>query len=563
MKTRREFLVLGTAACLGCTSPIVRQQSPETEPAIEADVTLVSNYTQPFGLNPIKLEAISLVTGLQGTGEDPAPSPQRAALLEEMQRRSVKHPDQVLASTDTAMVMVRGYLRPGIQKGDKFDVEVRIPPRSETTSLRGGWLLETRLTELAVLAGTTRKGHLMGLAQGPVLVDPSIEKDSDQALQTRGRVLGGGMATKSRSLGLVLNDEHKSVRVSQQVGSAINRRFYSHIRGLKQGVANPKTDEFIELSVHPRYKDNVGRYMRVIRSIAFRETSGGLQARLQLLERQLLDPVTSATAALRLEAVGKEGIPVLLKGIESQDAEARFYAAEALAYLDQTEAAVPLAQIALNEPAYRVYALGALSAMRDVMAHDELRKLLDVPSAETRYGAFRALWEMNPTDPLIRGTELQGQFSYHVLDTQGPPMIHVTRSTRPEIVMFGLEQVFEPPMILEAGKHILVNAQPGGPVIVSRFAVGEPDQKRQVSRKVHDVIHAIIELGGTYPDVVQVLQQAKEKNALPSRFKVDALPKPGRLMDRDEEPAEERATTREEAPSGFPAMLNPWRKNGG
>ena len=47
------------------------------------------------------------------------------------------------------------------------------------------------------------------------------------------------------------------------------------------------------------------------------------------------------------------------------------------------------------------------------------------------------------------------------------------------------------------------------------------------------MIRAIVELGGTYPDVVQALQQAKADGALVSRFEVDALPQPGRQYDRD------------------------------
>ena len=110
----------------------------------------------------------------------------------------------------------------------------------------------------------------------------------------------------------------------------------------------------------------------------------------------------------------------------------RFYAAEALAYLDESEAAVPLARAAREEPAFRAYALAALSTIDDMAAHDELVNLLEVPSCETRYGAFRALWAMNSNDPIIRGENLGGQFSYHVLNTSGPPMIHVTRSFRPK-----------------------------------------------------------------------------------------------------------------------------------
>ena len=46
------------------------------------------------------------------------------------------------------------------------------------------------------------------------------------------------------------------------------------------------------------------------------------------------------------------------------------------------------------------------------------------------------------------------------------------------------------------------------------------------------MVRAIVELGGTYPDVVQALQQAAQDGALASRFRVDALPQPGRQYDR-------------------------------
>src|SRR5690606_32693897 len=131
MNTRRDFLLLSLSACLGCTGPVIRPQSPESEQTPEPDVVPVGARARPHGTNFIKLECISLVTGLSGTGEDPAPSVQRAAVIDEMQRRSIKHADRILASPDTALVLVRGFLKPGIQKGDKFDVEVRVPSRSE------------------------------------------------------------------------------------------------------------------------------------------------------------------------------------------------------------------------------------------------------------------------------------------------------------------------------------------------------------------------------------------------------------------------------------------------
>ena len=94
--------------------------------------------------------------------------------------------------------------------------------------------------------------------------------------------------------------------------------------------------------------------------------------------------------------------------------------------LDQSEAAEPLAEAAREQPAFRVFALTALSAMNDYAAYEQLCALLNAPSAETRYGAFRALWAMNPTDRRVRGETLGEEFSYHVLTTTATPMIFPT-----------------------------------------------------------------------------------------------------------------------------------------
>lgn len=558
MRPCRPWLVCSLIALCGCAAPLLRSQSPgEFADALESNTKLVGEVARPYGHEYVQVESVALITGLDNTGEDPAPSPQRSALLHELQTIGVQNPNQLLASPTTALVLVRGFLPPGIQKGDKFDLEVQVPSRSETTSLRGGWLMETRLTELAVLGGQIHEGHPWGHGEGAVLVDPAADGEKDRALLVRGRVLGGGTATKVRDLGLFIAPEDKSIRMSAQIGQAINRRFHTFTRGIKQGVANPRSEERIDLKIHPRYKDNLARYIRVVRAIPLKESAVEQTLRLALLERQLLDPITASTAALRLEAIGNEAVGTLTKGIGSSDVEVRFYAAEALAYLDEPAASAPLAVAAREEPAFRAYALAALSAIDDMSAHDELLRLLEVSSSETRYGAFRALWAMNPHDPLLRGENLNGQFSYHVLATAGPSMIHVTRSYRPEIVMFSDDQRLQAPFVLEAGKSILVKAA-GDKVTVSKFMVGQPDQKRVVSTKVDEVIRAVVELGGTYPDVVQALQQAKSCHALEGRFEVDALPDGDRAYRHKEDLVDgenERPTQQYEVASPLPDLF--------
>lgn len=527
---RREFLWFSGAILLaGCTSPAVRSQSPEDLQlaSIEKQVRLIETVAVPYGMTYVKGEAPALVVGLMNTGADPPPSASRAELLADMQARDVAHPNQLLASPASSLVMVRCFIPPAAKKGDPLDIEVRVPAQCDTTSLYGGWLMETRMKERAMLGGQIHDGNVLALGQGALLVDPQGGADDKVAL-LRARVLGGGRVLKDRTLGLSIKPDEKSVYVSKQIGDALNRRFYAFSHGTQQGVATPKTDEFVELTLHPHYRYNIPRYMCVVRSVPLHESPDEQIGRLKLLEKQLLDPVTAATAAVRLEAIGKLGIPVLHAGLKSTDTEVRFYSAEALAYLDEAPAAKPLAEIARSEPAFRAHALTALSALGDVEASDELRGLLDASSAETRYGAFRALWAMNPHDSLVKGDPMSGRFNFISLIVGGPPMVHITRSFRPEVVIFGPIEDLKLPLSIEAGKSIVINGRQAGEVTVSRFAVGEADQKRVVPNKLDDVIRAIVELDGTYPDVVQFLQQAKTSGAMTCRLEVDALPNPSR-----------------------------------
>jgi flagellar basal body P-ring protein FlgI len=549
MRRRQLFLLLFSVAIVsvsGCSwwnGLLLRPESPELADTDDTPPRWIGDIAVPFGAHPVRVDAVGLVTGLHGTGSDPGPSPQRSLLLEEMQKRGVDKPNAVLGSGKVSLVGVQGWLRPGAQKGDRFDIEIHVPPQSETTSLRGGYLLETRLQEFTYgeMDKRIHQGRPLALAKGPVLIAPTADSQKDRVLLCRGRILGGGVVLKSRTLGLALVSKYKDLKMgvatSSRIAAAINKRFHSYESGCQIGVAKAKTDQYVELTVHARYKDNIGRYFKVVRSIAIAEKDQERMDRITALQEKLLNPQNVEEselqeAALDLEAIGVDGAAPLIKALASTDVRARFYAAEALAYLDRREAAEPLGQIARDEPAFRVFALAALSTLQDFNAKEQLHALLSSPSAETRYGAFRALWAMNENDPFTKGEFLGKAFHLHAFDVGGPPMVHITRSRLPEIVLFGSDQRFATPLAVNAGNEIMVTSlESGDEISVSKFSVQDGDEKRTVSTRIVDVIRAIAELGGSYPDVVQTLQEAKVSGALPSRLEIDALPSAFRPYD--------------------------------
>lgn len=356
-----------------------------------------------------------------------------------------------------------------------------------------------------------------------MLVDPVAGSALDSKRKVRAVVPGGAVSLKSRALGLVLKPEHRSVAVSKRLGDAINRRFHAVIRGSKRGVANPKTDRFIELEIPPEYEHHLDRYVRVVRCLAVNEPTGGRLQRLETLSRQLADPVTAPAAALRLEAIGRDAIPTLQKGLESDDEEVRFHAAEALAYLGESAVAPHLAEAAARLRSARPAALAALEVLDDANGIEALESLLSSASAETRYGAFRTLWKMDRTMPLIRGERLADSFHVHVLDVTGPALIHATRQVRPEIVLFGTEHPIGDGLRAEAG-HRLVVVTENGTARISCFTPGAKDRSLECPAKVDAVIRSIAEIGGTYPDAIQFLQQAHSMKALASRLEFDRMP---------------------------------------
>jgi flagellar basal body P-ring protein FlgI len=525
-RCRVAVILAAGVAVAGCAGSAIRSQSPEIEALakLEAGTRLVGDYCMAWGLGAKRIERAALVTGLASTGSDPPPGPQRSTLVADMQSRGVIEPNRLLASPATALVWVHGFLPPGVRKGERFDVVIEVPPNHDTTSLAGGWLMETRLAEMAIVDNTIRDGHELGVAVGPVLVDPVAEGTRDSKSKLRARVPGGGVSLTDREIGLAISPEHRSFAMSKRLGDWINRRFHAVIRGAKRGVASPKTDRYIALEVPDVYRHNLSRYLRVVQAVAVIEPPEGRHARLQLLTRQMADPVTAPAAALRLEAIGKEAIPTLRDALDSGDPEIRFAAAEALAYLGESVAAPRLAEAAGSLRSARPAALAALSVIDDARGIDALQSLLASRSAETRYGAFRALWKMDRNLPLVRGERLGDACSLHVLDVAGPPLIHVTRSERPEIVFFGTSHPVDDGLRAEAGPSIVVVVE-GTKARVSRFAAGEADRATEVAAAADEIVRAVIEVGGTYPDAVQFLQQASSARALRSRLAFDAVPR--------------------------------------
>ncbi|MEX0791791.1 MAG: flagellar basal body P-ring protein FlgI [Pirellulaceae bacterium] len=517
------------AALPGCISPWFGSKDVE-EPADYNwdEVHVVGDLAIPLGLNSAKVQGVSMVTELRGTGSDPNPSPVRDMLLQEMRIRQVENPQRQLASPHTSLVVLETVIPPGARKGDRVDVSVDVTSDSDTTSLEHGYCLEGRMTEKAMLGGRIREGKKIARASGPIVLESVIEGTKNSVTQKRGVILGGAELLEERPLALGLVEGRASVAASARIGGAINKRFFMYVRGSKEGVATPKNDKIVALKVHPKYHGNIPRYVNVIRNVPLSQATTYRVKRLGELQLELLNEETTQLAAMKLEAMGDESLPVLKKGLESQSELVRFCSAEALAYLDQHASIEPLREAAANSNAFRYRAILALGSMDELEAFDALETLLHAEGAETRYGAFDALKNKASHLPSIRGVKLANDIQLHHVRSETNPMIHVRMVDRPEIVLFGNDTRLRGPVTYLGANGLTIRSVDNRKVRITRFVSRGDDQFAECESDVKEVIRTLVDLGAEYGEVIRTLFALREEEYILARVEVNAMPRSDR-----------------------------------
>lgn len=554
---RRTVLALGTSAAavalLGAKDG--KSLLGKKEQPLKVDETIGDlAYVRSVGEQVV--EGVGLVIGLEGTGSEPEKSQYREKLLAEMRAARVEYPERVLASRDRSLVLVRAKIPVGITKDDLFDATIELTAGSSTLSLAGGQLLLTKLSQVGYIDGIAREGQSLAYAGGPIVTGTSAEPDNLKV----GRVLGGARVKKDQPYLMVLKENRKSVRTSALVQSVIGARFFQ-LDGIEQkGMAEAKNDEYLELRVPKTYHQNQSRYFQVAYLLHVVDTPELRAKRMERWAAELLDPATAGMTALRLEGVGRNSIETLKKGLTSSDPSVRFFAAEALAYLNDASGVDVLADAVMNRSDYRAFALAALSATDQAASLARLRQLLSVPDVEIRYGAFNALRTADENDVFLGKTRViedqpvelpddeedamalqiatararakrpKDPFTLYVVDSDGPPMIHVSNSRRSEIVIFGRQQKLLPPLVLGDPGSVLVNAGINDQEAqISRLPgtdLDAPTMKTSSPLEVSTIIQNAANLGATYPQILALLRMAEKQKNLEGALAMDALPQP-------------------------------------
>src|SRR5262249_46985474 len=153
-----------------------------------------------------------------------------------------------------------------------------------------------------------------------------------------------------------------------------------------------------------------------------------------------------------------------------------------------------------QQPLLRSFSLTALASLDEAISHVKLRDLLASPSAETRYGAFRALRALDEHDPAVQGELLNDSFWLHRISTDTSPLVHLSTSRRAEIVLFGEEPTLVPPFSFLAGEFAVTASKDDNKCTISRVSSQHGTKRRQCSLQLQEVLRNLASMGGMYPE---------------------------------------------------------------
>lgn len=565
-------LLLGLTGCLGPQTHSQSAEDVERDKDLEA-VRVVGDVTEVGNAAGLELSGVGLVTDLEDTGGS-ARGEWYAMLEKELRQRKIENVGQLLASPKNALVHVTAIIPPGCRKHDAIDLYVTLPDGSPATSLRGGYLQPCVLRNYETTKNLNPKyqggnrllqGHALAIGQGQLVV--GFGNPGEPAALNKGIIWEGGISTVERPFFLVMKKDDKSARIANSVASRINLKFpddgkkqefvQKHRQlylledvtqqlnnfepgGIGRGdAAKAVNGDLVNVRVPYAYRYNPERYLRVARLIPLTDDAAQMSKYRQRLQKMLLEPRDCIRAALRLEALGKDSIATLKKGLDSPHVLVKFAAAESLVYLGSTSGVEALAELARNQDNVRAYALIALAGLNEAVCRSKLQELLATDNSELRAGAFQALRltlaeecrfetaaaaggqkqrdrdaDLERVMRRLGGEDLQA-FWLHQVAPNNAKSVNFADNKRAEIVMFGSDIRLVAPVQVRAGEEFIVTAKEGDDrCYVSRISERGSDRRVACSLQLDDVLRKLVALGGQFPDAVDLLRRLHNQQGL-------------------------------------------------
>ncbi len=537
----RILAVLATSALLlTATSCAPEQQTVTPDEPMSYDTT-IGQLGQTYQFRAVHVRGYGLVAGLPGTGSSECPPDLRAILSKDILaniKGDVKiRPDDLINGLDTAVVEVFGTIPPVASKGDRFDLKVVAVATTQTTSLAGGTLYPTELKAVAGLVSYDQFAPVLGKATGPIFMDTT----DPTAPKTTAYILGGGTATEGVRLAIGLNKP--DFVTAAAVRNRINERF-----GAKTAKAiSPGEIEFV---IPDRYKEQKEKFLSMLNHLYMAEDFELRKRRIEMLVARLAAGTDMQSAEYALDAIGRPALDALAPLLDSTDEEVRFHAARCALSIGDDRALPPLRAF-INDPAspYRLQAINAVgrNAKRD-QAIIALGGLLSDNDFKVRFAAYERLLALQ--DVSVSRRLVGGKFFVDQIARKGPPVVYVSRSGVPRIVLFGAPILCQENIFLESDQRDIVLNAPAGAqhVAVMRKLPNRPRLvgPLEADYDVSDIIRTLCEdpatsnlqlrkgLGASYTDVTALLAKMVHADVVKAAFVAGDMTAAGAFLQKAE-----------------------------
>lgn len=566
-------LAFGLALAPGCSrkvnykAPVTRYPTlPEKQVDPFLQGTLFER-TELANIEPYLVSGYGLVANLDNTGGSEAPMAVRNYMIKQMQQHKFGSslqpgfenvsPSRVLSDPKFAVVRVDGFMPPGIREGEYFDVNVSALPESSTTSLARGDLYRTDLrTNGASSSNPGGSVNVWARTQGPVFVNPGYAMDKNRAggatparrSLRRGIVMDGGHAMTSRPIVLRLLQPQRSM--ARRMEFRIDEYFQD------PSVAAAQDEGVVYLYVPAKYRGDWEHFAGVVTHLYLRDSEGFNAEKAKQLAAEAVKPgAPLARISYCWEGLGHFGLPFYKDLMGHPNADVAYYAARAAAFVGDPVAPQALSRIANGRGQFQLQAIRTLGALPNSPSINQmLRPLLDSDQTLVRVEAYKVLAAHK--DPAIftkviapAGRPEQEKFVLDIVKSQGPPVIHATRTGIPRIAIIGDRAQLTLPMTFAAMEgRLTISSAPDNPSVVTIFyrpaGAPSPDAKVLPPAKVlsrPDLAEIIARLGGegggglnfNYGDVVSILSALTDTKKLsafasgqrvPASFMLQDLP---------------------------------------
>jgi hypothetical protein len=439
--------------------------SPEVADTVGEVASLISGGDAP-------ITGTGIVVGLGTTGSSEVPPSAkrklRAYLTNEIKLGRATYnlenvtPESFLNDHDTAAVSVDAVIPPGAPKGTRIDVAVAALPRTQTTSLAGGVLLPTRLHWDVGKVVENKYLKSLGWAEGTIFVNPFLDptNPTDAPRYRQGIIMNGAEVVRDMPIRLELRKPN--YRVCRILQKRINERFSSPGRK----IATAKNRYNIEIKIPPEYRRNYQYFLKLLMHLPRTSGPAAYEAHAKRIARAMLKPGANHDGlALVWEAMGKSILLTVQQMYSSKNQAAAFFAARAGLRLGDKHLAGPVVlSFAVKPGPQQLLAVKELGYHPDVLeATGPLRKLLNGRNELVRIYAYEALLHRGD-DTAVTRYDVDGEFLVDIVDTSAEPVIYVTRTGQPKIVLFGQNMPLANPIFYcTPDKNITIFSKEAGP----------------------------------------------------------------------------------------------------